>query len=293
MSRVSHRLAAIALMVLPLVAIATTQDEELAERAVTPAQDYSDEFIRQRYGVTALGSSLFGDSTGLSTWATEFVTTDISLPGNSALPVNLTRRYRVDYRTAPMSARAPGLFIDWELDLPHLHGTFARTEGNATSGWQVSTPGLPNQRCSVDPNNPAQGQPPTATSSGNYRVFQSYQYWHGNSLYNPGQGDETLMVTAPGNANRPADGRTYRWVASNNWVVACLPSTANDVPDEGFLVVSPEGTKYFFDWFAKVTASPVSAAGGVFPNSWVSYLDRQEQYIFPTRIEHRFGNWVT
>jgi RHS repeat-associated protein len=293
MSKVFYWLAATTLSVLPFVATATTPDEELAERAVTPAQDYSDEFIRQRNGVTALGPSLFGDSTGLSTGATEFVTTDISLPGDSALPVNLTRRYRVDYRTAPMGARAPGLFIDWELDLPHLRGTFARTEGNATSGWQVSTPGQPNQRCSVDPNSPGQGQPPSAMGSGNYWSFASDQYWHGNSLYIPGRGDETLMVIAQGNANRPADGRTYRWVASNNWVVACLPSTANDVPGEGFLVVSPEGTKYFFDWFAKVYANPVSAASGVFPNSWVSYLERQEQYIFPTRIEDRFGNWVT
>ncbi|MBL8300457.1 MAG: ParB N-terminal domain-containing protein [Rhodanobacteraceae bacterium] len=293
MFKLSRWLAATALSVLPFFAIAATPDEELAERAVTPAQDYSDEFIRQRYGVAALGPSLFGDSTGLSTGATEFVTTDIRVPGNSALPVNLTRRYRVDYRTAPMGARSPGLFIDWELDLPHLHGTFARTEGNAASGWQVSTPGQANQRCSVDSNNPAQGQPPSVMGSGNHWSFASYEYWHGNSLYIPGQGDQTLMVIAPGNANRPVDGRSYRWAAGNNWVAACLPSTANGVPGEGFLVVSPEGTKYFFDWFAKVYATPVSAAGGVFPNNWVSYLEREEQYIFPTRIEDRFGNWVT
>ena len=126
---------------------ATTPDDErpIIKAAITPAQDYSDEFVRQRSAVTALGPSLFGDNTGLSTGVTEFATTDVEVPGNTALPVRIARRYRVDYRTAPNTGKAAGLFNDWDLDIPHLHGTLlprretlrrdgrCRRRGNPTS----------------------------------------------------------------------------------------------------------------------------------------------------------------
>jgi len=276
--------------------VATPPDGErrITAATVTPAQDYSDEFIRQRSAVTALGPSLFGDNTGLSSGVTEFATTDVEVPGNTGLAVRIARRYRVDYRTAPLTGKAAGLFNDWDLDIPHLHGTFAYTPGNATSGWQVSTPGQPNQRCSVDTNNPLQAIPPAVNGDGSLPyAFQGYQYWHDNSLYIPGQGDQTLMVISPGNTNRPSDGADYHWLTSNQWMVSCLATTANGIPGESFLVVSPDGTKYRFDWFAKVYAGSLIATGGTFPNSWESDLARQEQYVFPTRIEDRFGNYVT
>ncbi len=296
MSKVFAWITGVVLCTLHLSTWATMPDDDrpIIKAAITPAQDYSDEFIRQRSAVTALGPSLFGDNTGLSTGVTEFATTDVEVPGNTALPVRIARRYRVDYRTAPMTGKAAGLFNDWDLDLPHLHGTFAYTAGNATSGWTVSTPGQPAQRCSVDTNNPIQAIPPPVSGDGSLPFsFQGYQYWHGNSLYIPGQGDQTLMVISPGNTNRPSDGAGYHWLTSDQWMASCLPTTANGVPGEGFLVVSPDGTKYWFNWFAKVYASSISATGGTFPLTWLSELARQEQYIFPTRIEDRFGNYVT
>ena len=185
MSKVFAWITGAVLCTLHLSTWATTPDDErpIIKAAITPAQDYSDEFIRQRSAVTALGLSLFGDNTGLSTGVTEFATTDVEVPGNNGLPVRIARRYRVDYQTAPNTGKAAGLFNDWDLDIPHLHGTFASTAGNSTSGWQVSTPGQPNQRCSVDTNNPLQALPPSVNGDGSQPfLFQGYQYWHGNSL---------------------------------------------------------------------------------------------------------------
>ena len=45
--------------------------------------------------ITTLGSELFGDQVNLFNGALSFEQTDVQLPGNSALPINLTRRYAV------------------------------------------------------------------------------------------------------------------------------------------------------------------------------------------------------
>jgi hypothetical protein len=56
----------------------------------------------------------------LYTGSLEFIQTDVSLPGNSALPVSVGRRLIVgDF---PVDK---ALFGRWDLEIPHLHGIFA------------------------------------------------------------------------------------------------------------------------------------------------------------------------
>ncbi|GAB3101309.1 hypothetical protein GCM10027159_25770 [Lysobacter terrae] len=174
---------------------------------------------------------------------------------------------------------------DWELDIPHLHGVFSTSKG-----WQVST-STPDARCSVDSADPSLGQPPLVFGSDNMIGFQPYQYWYGNSLYVPGSGDQKMMVIA-GNAPRPSDGAQYRWITDGQWVMSCLQSTANGT-GEGFLATAPDGTKYTFNWFSKRPMPSLSVTAGSFPFQTLSYLDRYEIYIYPTRAEDRFGNYVT
>jgi len=259
----------------------------MTANAATP-DDFSQEFINRRLNISPLGSTLFGDTTALSSGVTEFEQTDIDLPGNNGLPVRLTRRHQ------------PGTYVvnsplgDWEISIPHLSGTFGATTGNGASGWQVLTPGLPNQRCSVDPNNPINAQPPGVTGNGPYpATLEAAFYWYGNNLYIPGQGEHSMMVLAPANSNRPTDGATYRWVTDNQWMFSCLGATANGVPGEAFLAVSPDGTRYWFNWFAKAPAGTISVTGGNPPYNWRSDIGREIQYILPTRVEDRFGNYVT
>jgi hypothetical protein len=48
--------------------------------------------IRAPKSYTRLGDNLFGDKVNLYTGSLEFIQTDVSLPGNSALPVSVGRR---------------------------------------------------------------------------------------------------------------------------------------------------------------------------------------------------------
>jgi YD repeat-containing protein len=238
--------------------------------------------VRPRSDVVSLGPDLFGDSSSIYTGATEFRVTDVSIPGNSSLPVSLGRKFSVSKGSADPFLR----FGDWDYDLPYLSGNFV-------GQWEVSTPGQPNNRCSVDVNSPSNGAPrPVTVYAHPFNVtFSSSEYWQGNSLYIPGNGSSRLMVISASNNNRPASG-DYRWVTKNNWLVSCLPSTANQYPGEAFLVRSPDGTTYWFDWFTHMISHSIQKSAG--PNGEaLAQIGANEVRIYPTKIVDRFGNQVT
>ena len=79
--------------------------------------------------IAPLGDALFGDATSYYDGSTSFTVTDVDLPGNNALPVNITRMHRA---SDPQGFPTAGMLGEWDLELPHVRGTFARTQG-----WQV------------------------------------------------------------------------------------------------------------------------------------------------------------
>ena len=79
--------------------------------------------------VTTLGPDLFGDKVNLFNGSLEFEHTDLSLPGNNALPVAVTRRYYPG-----RSDIVKGQFGDWDLETPRIGGTFA-----GLAGWVSSS----------------------------------------------------------------------------------------------------------------------------------------------------------
>lgn len=266
-------------------------------------QEYA-RHIKSAEAIGALGNDLFGDLTNLYTGTTEFAVTDVSLPGNSVLPIAISRRFQVQPRDGVLSK---GNFADWELDMPYLYGIFDRNNSSVVVGWQVDT-STPDARCSVadrysaaPPEAPADG-----ANAGNY--FTAEEYWSGNSLHLPGGGDQEMLVLTSANAYRPTDGTTYRWVTSGQWFFSCLSATANGIVGEAFLARSPEGLIYRFDYVTRRPASSLqkplagsglmlqSAKGGgpdIQPMaSNEANLQREEIRILPTRIEDRFGNWV-
>ena len=280
-----------------LAAVLCSTSPAGAQTARTTSEEYA-QLIKRAGEVTPLGADLFGDRTSLYTGATEFLQTDTQLPGNDALPVAITRRFVVEDRPG---IYAKGLFADWELDLPHLHGTFA-----TNYGWQVST-ATPNNRCTVT--GTFEAQPPPASNI--YGWFDAGEYWHGNSLHVPGQGDQPLLVVSAANTARPTDGATYYWATNAQWYFSCLPTVARGT-GQGFLGRAPDGTKVWFDWIVsralpsltKESTAPgplgfdstqsAGPGGGITPQVVPDpTLARERVLIFPTRIEDRFGNWVT
>ncbi len=224
--------------------------------------------------IASLGQSLFGDEINDYTGAVQFSVTDVSVPGNSALPVAISRRFDVnEVRGRGPKRRSNGsAFRDWDMDLPHLHGIFADS-----TGWQAGT--TPNLRCAQP--DQAQAAPPHISG------FEPDDYWQGNLLYVPGRGDDEILYLGDAAPDRPTDGLAYRWVTKGLWYFSCLPGTANGVAGDSFLARDPEGNKYWFNQIVERKTTYLRK-GLIDPG-----MKRKEVWILPTRVEDRFGNWVT
>ena len=228
----------------------------------------------------ALDENLFGDSINHYTGRTEFAVTDVSLPGNSALPVAFARRYQFDRWVAPgenghRPAWMMGPLSDWDIDLPYMHGRFPLSPQNSSMlGWQTSTASM---RCSQS--NKSLAVP--AVNNG----YIPEDYWFGNYLYIPGKGDQELIFVETAAQQKAQGSYTYRWATNDGWYLSCLPSSANGVEGEAFLAHAPDGTRYWFNQFAGTVRSGEAAGKR-------DGLRSGEVRILLTRVEDRFGNYV-
>lgn len=275
--------------------------------------DEQGELIRASRHVAVHGPDLFGDRVSLYQGALEFVQTDVSLPGNSALPVAVGRRLT----TGALAPYLLGHFGRWDLELPRIHGIFATRAGWVTDGTVKTA------RCSDFRSPPVVGG-----SFGSLAEFDPSEYWRGTHLYVPGVGDQEVLVRMAGTWPVPADGLSYPLVTTGKWMIGCLPGIANPSADnafdrgEGFQVLAPDGTRYRFDWMVRRTVNPVTksslAAGLALPSgstslgaaglaaarmatpgiglaptaSATNILQRSEYWMLPTWITDRHGNTV-
>ncbi|MGQ3094535.1 MAG: RHS repeat domain-containing protein [Roseateles sp.] len=248
---------------------AAAREEVVQALATLATQSFYEEqsnLKRGPQGIAPLDMKLFGDHADLYTGALHFQHVDVSLPGNSALPVEFGRKH-----SAGRDLNIGGQLGTWDLAIPHMKGNFA-----TANGW-VGV-GNSSARCS------SFGAPGGATSSDGRESWPNYLYWSGNFLSAPGADSEEVLTRTTANTKAPTDGNTYPLVTKSGWQIRCLPSLANG-SGEGFLALSPDGVQYRFDWLASRFMRPLSR------NS--SYLARNEVWIMPTQVRDRFGNTVT
>jgi len=255
--------------------------EVLADQSFAFVGEEHAKLINEARNLAALGPDLFGDQTNLQTGSTEFIHTDIDLPGNNGLPVRLQRRFTAASKRGLNLVR-PAAFADWELDVPYLSGEFADA-----IGWRVDVGAgqSSDQRCSITA--PAHTVPPSIEVPGfpQPELFRPLDYWHGYNLHLPGGGGGELLWLSPTNTTqKPSDGPTYYWATNGNWFFSC----ANGAPGVGEIFVgrSPEGLRYTFGQMVNRAASRLSANGST------AKLLRTEVRLVATRVEDRFGNWV-
>lgn len=233
-----------------------------------PWQEY-DKLIKAKGAITAHGPTLFGDEVSLYNGALSFSATDVSVPGNGSLPVAITRTYAVTSRSYEKIEDQP--FADWELDTPRVSGVFA--------------PNWPDKRCSAS--TVIEARPPVITDANSHSSFQPEDYWQGNQANLPGGGQ---MLLADQGAPRPTTGGPYYWMTSGFTYFSCLGSLKNGT-GEGFLAVTADGTKYWLDWMAQYQEPDlIGKATDTGPDP---RFTRRKNVIYATRVEDRFGNWVT
>lgn len=127
-----------------------------------------------------LDTGLFGEQVSLYNGSTSFSLTDIDLPGNSDLPVALTRRLPIENQpqtNAPHDDRLRGVG-NWDMDLPYLTATYG-----ADTGWNSN-------RCSG-------GSVPSISLGPNGR-FKRAEVWQGIQINLPGRGETKLLGLASG-----------------------------------------------------------------------------------------------
>ena len=138
-----------------------------------------------------------------------------------------------------------------------------------------------------------------------------YEWWNGYHLITAEGGDQPLLSRSTANTLTPTmSGKTFPIVTRNHWQVSCLTQTSSGEPGEAFFAVSPDGTKYWFDYLvyrAETTVDkalrsgpgPLSTQGSspmgmVQPMAiGVNILPRRKAWMLVSRIEDRFGNALT
>jgi hypothetical protein len=230
-----------------LLALAFAAQMANAQQDATTYTEQS-KLIRAPNAMTRLGADLFGDKVNLYTGSLEFIQNDVSLPGNSSLPVGVGRHIKVGEERL-VNAQ----FGQWDLEIPHLHGIFSSQKGWLTVNGSTA-------RCSQFSAAPS-ATSPTASWNGT-------EYWHGSFLYVPGVGDQEMLQRSFPYAPTANPSYTYPIVTRNKWSIRCLPSMAagNGASGEAFVAVSPDGTEYRFDWLVS-RGAPALAKGSSFPES--------------------------
>lgn len=205
----------------------------------------------------AFGENVLGDAIDPHTGSLQFKQTDISLPGNSHLPVELTRQRNsgFTYRDGTNNE-----FGDWTLVVPRI-SVLAVT----AVAWQK-------QRCNQ----------PVATTLPTYQYgsisLPARQYSDGVVVEIPGQASQQLLDTT-NNAVFPAQAKK---VTRNYWYFTCIAASDGG---EGFIGHAPNGDKYRFDRAYSEFAPSMGFVGGL-------PFARSRHVLAATNVTDVHGNQV-
>lgn len=201
-----------------------------------------DKRLRASEQLSALDSDLFGDQVSLYTGQTTFRHVDIDIPGNSALPVQLSRRYTISTLVADQLSDARGGpgnpyggLANWDIEVPHIYGTF-----DNIYKWDIPLGATTQQKRCTD-------YFPPKVSGG----MDATEVWSGNKVVIPGKGEKELLRldTAYPPLQYPNDGRSPTWTTSDFDAFRCLALPG--VNNEGFVMTTRDGVSYRFDVYVE------------------------------------------
>lgn len=253
-----------------------------ARAQVTYHYEHADS-LTTRGALNALSDSPFGEITSYIDGANSFSVTDVEAKTQAALPLRFGRSWAPFAHKFSQDPNGTGnasevhdaevqfevLGVEWAPDIPSLTGLYLEAEGLMTGARARCSGG------SVVPGTIAvQGNPP----------IMAYNFWHGFSANIPGYGSGKIQSV---NASTvlPTDGSTYKFATLNGWRVSCLTALKNGT-GEGYLVILPDGAKYYFDWIATRPVTPFMAP-------YTGVWKRHELVFLATKAVDRFGNTIT
>ena len=229
-------------------------------------------------------SGVLGDQIDPNTGSLRFTHSDVSIPGNSRIPVEIVR-YRKQGLTYYPDVNID--FGDWELDIPKISVLIGQRTEN---GVATEPPVWSAARCTSSAGTQLQAKylklptfplPPSGDSWAPGVFIQPEEYSNGLQLHVPGQGARTLTQGSIGNQWRS----DTTWATTDNWAISCIADIGSaSGGGEGFTARSPDGLIYTFDRLVYREATWL--------NVGPTYLSRHHAIMLGTRVEDEHGNWV-
>ena len=223
---------------------------EDAESFISRPSEFELERFNPKLELKMLTSNLAGENVSIKDGGISFSVTDVSVPTNTSIQVNITRTYE---RFAGKNDFSSGAFGDWDLSIPKIESTAVR----GSNGGSFSRNYDPATACS-------QVQSPGSRFAYGRRIQQS-EYWNGADLNIPGVTSGKL-TNSGGNAQYEVQG---------NVKISCGSKNNN----EYFIVKTPSGLTYTFD--VRKTYPIKSLARG---------SSRYRVVYYASKVEDRFGN---
>ncbi|MGY1529310.1 hypothetical protein [Luteimonas sp. A649] len=240
-----------------------------AQDAIEPYVEYRKR-VETAQNISPLEHGLFGEQVSLYNGSTAFAVTDIDVPGNNALPVQLTRRFSVELQPQNLIRSYDALLRgmgNWDVDVPHMAATYLVSAGAAL-------------RCDG-------GYVPSGAPQG----FHRGDIWQGVTVNVPGRGSMNalgMLAELP----RPTGGATYKLTTPDRDVFECIPMKPG-FTGQGFRMTTVSGLRYHFDTPTTRTAATLEGLvkrSGQMPLT--VYAPRNRLYLLASKIEDRFGNTV-
>ncbi len=176
--------------------------------------------------LTAHDFGLLGDTINLQTGALSFETVDVSLPGNSGLPVEFRRRVN------PGQMELNEMW-NWQVAVPRITTKIFGEDWFSGNRWGKN-------RCT----NALASAIPSASWPTGYGnpALQPHEYSDGVILDIPGR-VQTQVLDKSVSAGWPASAKK---VTAENWYLECITNIDGN-GTEGFVAVAPNGDRYTFD----------------------------------------------
>jgi RHS repeat-associated protein len=238
------------------------------------------ERLNPNVGLKAHDDGLLDDKIDFSTGRLSFETVDVSLPGNSALPVEIRRRRNPSHAYY-------NEFADWQLAVPSISTKIPQLEVTKGLRWGKTrcsaslSSSIPNSTFGVSPfGGGAQPVPPSRYSDG---VLLDVPGVSSSHLL-----DKTVTASWPTAAQK---------VTTNGWYFTCIPNVDGN-GTEGFSGRAPNGDRYTFNvmkWRKFVSYDDVWRIEYSNVNGNVSFFDKN-WYFYDTlavsQVTDVNGNWV-
>ncbi len=243
------------------------ETEPLPDRVEQVTNNYR-ELFNLDHEIAPHTSGMFGEKIGLSTGSISFRQTDVSIPGNNALPVEISRVF-IGADSLDSNTRD---FGSWGLDIPHIRTNVMALEGSSSFRGSWGT----GNACSGDLGDGGDWSPYV---DNNLLPERGQSVWNGDNIHIPNRSSAKIIENTNGDKT-----------TSQQWKISCYNTASGH---EGFIVTTTDGTQYTFGQLKQLKGKTFRVLT-TNTNRRASSPEFRTYHTFMlvTQVKDKFGNTV-